>query len=402
LKVATKRHPEGKQIGGIFNRNGHWYAKVKVRGVQKWRSAATLELAQKALGDLREDAAREHVGIPKVARLTLADFAPVYMKWAKMQKKSWKRDAQSVATLVASLGHYRLPELTKPRVEAFMRARREVESLCSVRAREGFARLQKAGKTPPGAKAPAPRMLAPATVNREVACLRKLLARAVEAGELQKNPIAGIHQFPEAPGRIPTMEATDDAALLAALPEWMRPIARLAILTGCRESEILALRWRHVDFDAGTLAVEDSKSGEARRVPMHPVLIAELRGRRGLPEGWVIEMPCKARKDPTTGKALDPARDPHSVSQAFRRTVRKIGRPDLRFHDLRHVCGSRLLETGASLPEVATMLGHKTLAMAKRYAHTSPKRLANLVAAMPAPAEPAPVPAKAAGAKVAP
>lgn len=110
-------------------------------------------------------------------------------------------------------------------------------------------------------------------------------------------------------------------------------------------------------------------------VPIRPDMLKELVTRRQLPEAPVIVTDAG-----TPPKAL-------SVSQAFRRAARKVGRPDLRFHDTRHLCGSRLLAAGASLPMVADMLGHKTLAMSKRYAHTDRDRLTSLINAMQAPAE---------------
>ena len=373
-----KRHEEGKQIGGIFNRDGHWTVKIKIRGRQIWKSAPTREAAQLLLGKLREDAARERVGLPKVQRDTLAGFAPRYLEeWAKVRKDSWSRDERSLRPLVEALGHFRLAELTIARVQAYMRDRSGVETVSSARAREAFTRARDAGRVGTAAKPPASKTLSAASVNREVACLRGLLNYAVKVGALEANPIAGIELYREAPGRLPNLEPVDEGRLIAALPSWMRGMFRLAVLTGCRQGEILALRWRHVDFDSGVLTVEDSKSGESRRVPMHPSLVDELRARRGLPDGHVVTL--------DTGEP--PA--PHTVSQAFRRAARRIGRPDLRWHDTRHLAGSRLLATGASLPEVAATLGHKTLAMSKRYTHVSPVRLASLIAAMPAPAQPA-------------
>jgi integrase len=281
----------------------------------------------------------------------------------------------------------RLHEITKARAEEYMRDRRRVETARSVSHREAFERRRGRGEVPRNTKAPAPQSLSPASVNREIACLRKLLSFAVDMGELEANPLSRIRLFREPPGRIPTIEPEDKRQLLSALPEWMRPIARLAMMTGCRQSEILALRWKHVDLSAGTLTVEDSKSGDARRVPLHPALADELRERRGLPDGWVVDMPERPHRNPKTGRPMEPTRSPTSISHAFRNAARKIGRPDLRFHDLRHVCGSDLLATGANLPEVAAMLGHRTLVMAKRYSHANPVRLASLVAAMPAPPE---------------
>jgi integrase len=172
---------------------------------------------------------------------------------------------------------------------------------------------------------------------------------------------------------------------------------------------LIALRWRQIDFERGILTVEDSKSGESRRIPLHRVLIDELKPQRGLGEGFVIdtmiagnirpytkrnkdEKDSKKQKDQIE-KIPDPAKPltrPQSISHAFRRAADAIGRPDLRWHDTRHLAGSRLLATGASLPEVAATLGHKTLAMSKRYSHVSPVRLATLIDAMPAPVESVP------------
>lgn len=385
--MAAKQQ-DGETRGGIMLRNGRWYARIKVRGQQRWKSAPTRKDAEILLGRMREDASRDRMGFGKVQRTTLKEYAPRFLAWAKLHKRSWKRDEMYLVPLVDALGHYRLSELTRARIEDYMAQRRTVESVSSIRAREAFERARKAGKVDRTAKPPEPRPLAPATVNREGALIRRLLNLAVEQDELETNPAKGIRLFREAPGRVPALEAADEAALFAALPAWMRPILRFALLTGMREGEILSLRWRNVDFDAGMLTVEDSKSGEARRVPLHPALANELRARRGAPDDFVAAMPCKARLDKETGKPLPPVRDPHSVSQAFRRAARAIGRPDLCFHSARHLHATRLLAAGASLPEVASQLGHKTLAVARRYAHVSPVRLAALVAAVPVPAEP--------------
>lgn len=376
----AKKIEEGRTVGGIMLRKGHWYARIKVNGKQIWRSAPNKEAAQMLLGQLREDVARGKVGLPKVQRDTLADFAPRYMEWAKTRKRSWDRDELSLRPLLKAFGHFRLSELTTARVMEYMSDRLKVEIQTSVNAREAFARKKKAGLVGKFDKGPAPVMLSKGSINREVACLRGLLNYAVKLGELERNPIEGIALYQEAPGRLPALEGEDEARLLAALAAWVRPIYRLAVLTGCRLGELIDLRWRHIDFDRGILTVEDSKSGESRRIPLHRSLLEELRPRRGLAEGYVV-----VKEDGTQPK-------PESVSHAFRRAADAIGRPDLRWHDTRHLAGSRLLATGASLPEVAATLGHKTLAMSQRYSHVSPVRLSSLIDAMPAPAEPAAAP----------
>lgn len=335
----------GRGSGGprdnVFKRGEVWYVRLWVDGREIRKSAGrSRQAAQVLLARLRTDAERSRVGLGKLCRQTLADFAPRYLDWAKQHKRSWSRDERSLGVLLPALGHFRLADLTIARVEDFMRERRKAVSGPSV--------------------------------NREVACLRKLLSLAVERGELEANPIRRIRLYQESPGRLPLLEPDDEQRLLAACQPWLARAVRLAVLTGCRQGELLALRWRHVDFDGQGLVVEDSKSGESRRLPLHPSALAELRAARGLPDGYVIALPSGDQPLP------------HSVTVAFRRAVARAGLKDLRFHDLRHIAGTRLLATGASLPEVASFLGHKTLAMSRRYAHTTWTRLSDLVGRMPA------------------
>ena len=189
-----------------------------------------------------------------------------------------------------------------------------------------------------------------------------------------------VQMLPEAPGRIPVLEPADEGKLLEHGPAWFRLMVRLAAVTGCRQGELLALRWRHVDIGQAQMTVENSKDGESRRVPLHPAILPVLDAARGDPDAFLF----------LTRKKTPPSRS--SVTDEFKKACTKIGRPELRFHDLRHVAGSRLLATGASLPEVASMLGHKTLVMSQRYSHVSPVRLAGLIANMVVAAPPTPEP----------
>jgi integrase len=340
---GTKKAQAG-QRGNIVKRGNSWYVRFVRDGKVVRRSAGrSKEAAQELLGKLLNDADRVAAGLPAkpTSAPTLREWKSDYMKAAKARKakRSWERDDWCYDQLCERFGALRLTEITRARVEAFMHNRREE--------------------------------VTPATVNRQVALLRRVLNYAVEMGRLDANPMRGIKLYPEAPARLPTLDATDEAKILNSGPQWLRWIVRLALYTGCRQGELLALRWRHVDLASGALIVEDSKSGESRRVFLSAALAEELRRRRGLPDGFVVSM--------ANGKLPKGL----SVSQAFRRVVRKIGRPDLRFHDLRHVAGSRLLDAGASLPDVATVLGHKTLVIARRYAHSSPTRLRDLMQRMP-------------------
>ena len=329
----------------LYQRGDKWYVRFW-HGNREIRrlGGATKQAAQIVLAELRKAAERGELPPPRKGqsgsntKITLADWAPEYLGWAEQHKKSFRRDQWCLAQLIERFGTFRLRDIKKDRVEAFMRDRRDE--------------------------------VAPATVNRQVALLRKVLSYAVEHGGLDENPLRGIKLFREAADRNPVLSQEEERRLTERLSPWMQWVVRLAVCTGCRQGELRNLRWRHVDFEGCALVIETSKSGESRRVPVHPSLLPELQERRGTPEGYVVSLP--------NGEV--PAQV--TISKAFKAAAKAIERGELRFHDLRHVAASRFLETGASLPEVADLLGHKTLVMAKRYAHTNPNRMRELMGKM--------------------
>jgi integrase len=110
-----------------------------------------------------------------------------------------------------------------------------------------------------------------------------------------------------------------------------------------------------VDLDRRTVRFIDTKNGESRTVPLATVAVDVLRQwRKGrVPAGKVFPYP-------TT-----------EIDVAWRAARGKAKLDDVRFHDLRHSAASYLAMSGASLMDIAAILGHKTLAMVKRYSHLS-------------------------------
>lgn len=134
-------------------------------------------------------------------------------------------------------------------------------------------------------------------------------------------------------------------------------VIEIAIETAMRRSELLTLRREHIKGKHALL--EDTKNGSRRLVPL------SLRAR-----ALIESLP--ARID---GSVFSLA--PHSVSQYFLRACRAAKVDDLHFHDMRHEGTSRLFEKGLSIMEVASITGHKTMSMLKRYTHLCPDALAD-------------------------
>jgi integrase len=350
VKWRTWKRADGTTGGG-------WYARVAMPdGREVWRACPTREAAIALVSELRDEAGRLRLGLPTAprgSRVTFREVIPDFLAWSRSNKRSWERDDRSLKHLSRYFGDRVLSEITPREVERYREARRSETTHYG---------------SPPSNP----------TLNREVRCLTRLMRWAVDRGLLPESPLRGLRLPPEAPPRVPVIDSDTEARLLAALPAWSRLPVTLALRTGARAGEILAARWKDIDLDRGTWTIPDSKNLSPRTVPLHPEVVSMLRPHRGLPDALV----CTRAGQPVPV---------HTLSERFHDAARKIGRPDLRLHDCRHAFGSRLLAAGAALPEIAALLGHKTLYIAARYSHASADRLRALVAALPPTPAPAPV-----------
>lgn len=131
---------------------------------------------------------------------------------------------------------------------------------------------------------------------------------------------------------------------------------RLLILTGCRRSEILGLRWQDVDFERRCLRLPDSKTG-AKVVFLNTVALELLAGIERI-EGNPHVIPGRA-----------PGSHLRRLDRTWDAARKQSGLEDVRLHDLRHTYASFGVGTGLSLPLVGRLLGHSRSATTERYAH---------------------------------
>jgi integrase len=217
----------------------------------------------------------------------------------------------------------------------------------------------------------------PATVNRYMAVLSHAFTIAVKEWQwLEDNPLRKVSKPKEPRGRVRFLSDSERARLLAACRAHKSPDLYLAVVlslsTGARQQEIMSLRWYQVDLNAGVIRLEQTKNGERRALPLTGHALDLVRER------------AKVRRIDTD--LLFPSHHdtakPINLRNVWLAALKQADIKDFRWHDLRHSAASYLAMNGATLAEIAEVLGHKTLAMVKRYAHLSEQHTAAVVARM--------------------
>jgi len=137
-------------------------------------------------------------------------------------------------------------------------------------------------------------------------------------------------------------------------------IVRFALETAMRRGEILSLRWRDVDVERRSAVIRESKNGYSRTIPLTPAAIIVLEEAKKL----------TTERDMVKNNLVFPMA-PNALLLSWIRLTKRAGLDDLHFHDLRHEAISRLFELGLTVPEVASISGHRTLSQLMRYAHAS-------------------------------
>jgi integrase len=204
-----------------------------------------------------------------------------------------------------------------------------------------------------------------ATVNRYLSILSHAFTIAARERQwCEDNPVRRVTKPKEPRGRVRYLSDEERERLLVACQTSRNPylhtVVVLALATGARRGELLTLHWPDVDLKRGTLTFHETKNGERRAVPLTGQALT------------LMQQHAKVRRLNTTLVFPDATgRRPLKMRDAFENAVNRAGIADFRFHDLRHSAASYLAMNGASLLEIAEVLGHKTLSMVKRYAHLS-------------------------------
>lgn len=342
--ITERRTERGKR---------HYQVKVRLKGYPP--QAATFRRkkeaerwAQATEAALRE---RRYFKTAESERRTVGELITRYMREILPTKRSARSQRAQLLWWQRELGALTLADLTPAMIAG---------------CRDRLAH----GETPSGKKA------TPATQVRYLAALSHAFTVAVrEWGWLEDNPVQKVRRPTEPRGRVRFLSEEERTALLAACKRdrnpLLYPLVVLALATGARLGELLSLRWSDVDLTRGVAGLARTKNGEPRTLPLAGHALAVLKAR-------AVERPS----DTSFVFPSEHGRSPATLRKPWERALAAAEIENFRFHDLRHTAASYLAMTGATPTDIAAVLGHKTLAMVKRYAHLSDQHVSLVVARM--------------------
>ena len=200
------------------------------------------------------------------------------------------------------------------------------------------------------------------TLNADQQCIVRVLNEAVLDGHLDANPLAGMRKLrePRQPRRYLTQ--AEVTRVLLASDRHLRPLVLAALYTGCRKSEILALTWSDIDFEAAKLVVHRKKTGTSDWLDLHPALALAIKGiRKRRPGATPTDFVFLSRKGTNRWDAR----------KAWRRAIEGAGlgdRKGLGLHCLRHTFATHFLSSGGAVTDLQAQLGHANLQTTQRYA----------------------------------
>lgn len=235
--------------------------------------------------------------------------------------------------------------------------------------------------------------LAPRMVQLVHVVLHKALKQAVMDGLIPRNVTDAVRAPRPERKEIEPLSPEQTRVLLATASEAgerFEALYVLAVSTGMRQGELLALKWEDIDFGTGTLQVKRTlstatgggfrfgapKTTKSRRsIKLPGMALSTLKRHRKAQLEWRMKLAGLFVDHGMvfTSQTGTPVMRQDLITRSFKPLLKRAGLPDIRFHDLRHTCATLLLAKGVHAKLVQELLGHSTISITlDTYSHVLP------------------------------
>ncbi len=321
---------------GIRKQKGSKYWQIRYRDISgklreessgsiKKRDAETLLIRRKQ--EVLEGIKPELKRFPNI---TLIEFAPEYLKWAKRQR-SYKSKIYAVSQLIEDMGNVPMNQITLKFIEQWQTERRE------------------------------DRGNSHATINRYLSLLKHMYTKAFDwkmVSEKTCHIVHGVKKLEENNERLRYLSSEESWQLIEECDNHLKPIVITALYTGMRKEEILSLTWDKVDLENRKIKLDITKSGKRREIHIVDTLYETLKNLRTRIDVPYVFHDVKGRRY-------------KDIKRSFASAMERAKITNFRFHDLRHTFASQYIMATGSIRALQEVLGHSSLKMVLRYAKLS-------------------------------
>ncbi len=339
VKNVLKERKECPSCGFKFQKGSgkvYWIEYYHEGRRRRERIGTNKALAQTVLRKrLVERAEGKLLDKKKTNNIHFSQLADWYLNLPEVKaKKSYERDERSIKKLKTFFGSKPMNDISPSLIEAYRQDR--------------LNQLNYKGLTNK-----------PATVNREIACLKTIFSKAVKNRKVESNPTSAISQLRENNERNRVLSPEEWERYKTQCPSWYLPLAMTAYLTGMRRGEIINLSPSRVDLKTKFIRLkpEDTKTRQGRSIPIYPELteiLSKVMKVRPLNFDRVFHR---------NGEPIGIS----TVREAHEAVCRKAGIENFWFHDFRHTRINNWRKEGHDYFKVMAASGHKTVSVFKRY-----------------------------------
>jgi integrase len=359
-----KKDSKPKKIPGVCPKCGtplvylkNWYFQYQYRGRRYPQvGGPTKEVAEAALQRKLLDIYEKKHGIDRDPETPWGTAKKEFLAWAKTHLKPGSYDMycnsfNNIERIEPSFKRMTIDELESGDVERYTRKRIETK--------------RGNGKNVEGIK------VSPATVNREIATIKRLLSWATEQSPklLIKNRTEDVKLLKEPRGRIRFLTEEEQKALLdQCKTAHLRMAVVIALETGLRRHGCMTLKWADMDDKFIRKSV---KGSTLVTIPITNTLreaLSEYKRKSVVMSKYVIPSPV----NPSTHLRVD-------SDIGFEKALENAGIKDCRFHDLRHTFATMFLMRTSDIRALQEILGHSDIKMTEKYTHVAKDHLEKLM-----------------------
>ncbi len=341
----TRKSTDGKVIN-------YFYIRYMLNGKMKWESVGKVGNVTKTVAEALLAERKKQIKLGQLDEIradipTLPDFAKEYLHYVKdvKKKRSWKKDEVTLRHMIDFFGNKKLSQISPKDLDDY-----KLHML-----NNGYK---------------------PASVNRELACLKYLYNLAIRRKRFfSANPVSEVEYLDEGEGITRILTHAEEEQLISNSPPLLASIIFIALNTAMRKMEILSLKWDYIDLEKNfiTLPQTNTKAKKTRVIPINSLVRTVFLELKIKSDGSSYVFPSESKNGHISW-----------ITHSFGSSCKRAKIENLRFHDLRHTCATRMLEAGADIVSVSKILGHSDINLTiKRYIHleeslkSAVERLAN-------------------------